>query len=141
MAGNDADDDEDASNDAPGSLRLDKWLWYSRIIKSRTLAARLIADGKARLNRERVDKPSHSVKVDDVVTMAVGGRIRVLRIKALGIRRGPPAEAQALYEDLTSPSAPLPPHARSSSGERDPGAGRPTKRERRQIERLKSSDE
>lgn len=143
MTSGDADEHDDgAGDDGTGALRLDKWLWYCRIVKSRTLAARLIAEGKARLNRERIDKPSQQVKPGDVVTLAAGGRIRILRVQSLGTRRGPPAEAQALYEDLTPPSEPnSPAGSRSHAGERDPGSGRPTKRDRRRIERLQGRDE
>jgi ribosome-associated heat shock protein Hsp15 len=135
------EDNGNAGDVQTGSIRLDKWLWYSRIVKSRTLAAKLIADGRARLNRERIEKPSQLVKVDDVVTLAAGGCVRILRVKGLGRRRGPPAEAQTLYVDLTPPPQPEAADPRSQAGERSRGAGRPTKRERRQIERLQGREE
>jgi ribosome-associated heat shock protein Hsp15 len=117
-------------------LRLDKWLWYARIVKSRTLAAGLIENGKVRLNRERTVKPSQTVRIGDVLTVSVGPRVRVLEVAAMGARRGPANEAQALYVDRSppppAPAAPLPP----ISGERPSGAGRPTKRDRRLIARL-----
>jgi ribosome-associated heat shock protein Hsp15 len=81
--------------------RLDKWLWFVRLVKSRTSAAALVADGKVRVNRERASKPSQTLRVGDVVTVAVHARVRVLRVLAIGARRGPPAEARRLYEDLT----------------------------------------
>jgi ribosome-associated heat shock protein Hsp15 len=80
--------------------RLDKWLWFVRLVKSRTSAAALVADGKVRVNRERASKPSQTLRVGDVVTVAVHARVRVLRVLATGARRGPPAEARRLYEDL-----------------------------------------
>ena len=81
--------------------RLDKWLWFSRVLKSRTLAAQLIAEGKVRVNRIRITKPSQSVRVGDILTVAVRGRVLVLRILAAGERRGPPSEARLLYEVLS----------------------------------------
>jgi ribosome-associated heat shock protein Hsp15 len=89
--------------DAGGSeaQRLDKWLWFARVVKSRTLAAALVVDRKVRVNRERASKPSQMLRVGDVVTVAVHARVRVLKVLAAGARRGPPAEACLLYEDLT----------------------------------------
>jgi ribosome-associated heat shock protein Hsp15 len=84
-----------------GVQRLDKWLWFVRVVKSRTSAAALVADGKVRVNRERASKPSQMLRVGDVVTVAAHARVRVLRVLAIGARRGPPAEARRLYEDLT----------------------------------------
>jgi ribosome-associated heat shock protein Hsp15 len=138
--------------DAPesaGTQRLDKWLWFARVAKSRTLAATLVSGGKIRVNRARASKPSQLVKVGDVITAGTSRDVRVLRVKAPGLRRGPPAEAQTLYEELTpSPSRP-----RSSGrtaelgngaaaeghdqGSRIPGTGRPTKRDRRLTDLLK----
>jgi ribosome-associated heat shock protein Hsp15 len=80
--------------------RLDQWLWFSRVFKSRTLAAQLILDGKVRLNRERVTKPSQPVRTGDVLTIALRGRVHILRVLATGRRRGPPAEARQLYEHV-----------------------------------------
>jgi ribosome-associated heat shock protein Hsp15 len=133
--------DPEADESAPGRLRVDKWLWFSRIVKSRTLAAGMIAEGKVRLNRERIDKPSQQLKVGDVLTVAAGARIRIVRVTALGHRRGPPAEAQALYEDLSPPPEPRSQDPASGGSGRDPGAGRPTKRDRRQIDRLQGREE
>ena len=128
----------------PVTQRLDKWLWYARVAKSRTLAATLVTGGKIRVNRSKASKPSQPVKTGDVITSAAQARIRILRVKATGARRGPAEEARALYDELT------PPGGKSKSGvdallagahiqgERSHGAGRPTKRDRRQIDRLKS---
>jgi ribosome-associated heat shock protein Hsp15 len=122
-----------------GQLRLDKWLWFARVVKSRTLAASLVEDGKVRLNRERTTKPSQTVRLGDVLTIAVGPRIRILEVAAIGTRRGPASEAQALYIDRSPPMTAAP-VARPAGGERPSGAGRPTKRERRQIDRLTEPD-
>ncbi len=80
--------------------RIDKWLWHGRFVKTRSLASRLVADGKVRVNREKVIKPSHTVQAGDVITAALAGRVRVVRVLVLAERRGPPAEARTLYEDL-----------------------------------------
>jgi len=135
----------------PG-LRLDKWLWFARIVKSRTLAATLITTGKVRINRIRIAKASQVVRPGDVITLAVHQRVLVLQVLALGKRRGPASEAQTLYEDLSPPPPPrrIPAkseadveaaHAHTQSGPvatRDAGAGRPTKRERRLTDRLRT---
>ena len=81
--------------------RLDKWLWYARIIKSRTGAAKLVEDGHVRVNAVRTDNPAKSVRPGDVLTIALDRQIRVLKVRAAGVRRGPFEEARLLYEDLT----------------------------------------
>ncbi len=123
------------------TLRLDKWLWFARFVKSRALATRLVADGNMRVNGAPTQKAHHAVKAGDVLTFALGPHIRVIRILALGIRRGPAPEARLLYDDL-DPPAPRSPNATAEPGvaEREAGAGRPTKRDRRQIDRLKPRD-
>ncbi len=85
--------------------RLDKWLWHARFVKSRSLAARLIEEGCVRVNRQRVVKAATSVKCGDVLTATFHGRVRVIEILAIGHRRGPPGEAQALYSELLSDSS------------------------------------
>jgi len=131
------------SHCAGAPQRLDKWLWFARVIRTRTLAAGLVTDGKVRVNRERVTKPSQSVRTGDVVTVAVGGHVRVLEVLAGGVRRGPPAEAQTLYRDLTPPKSTgtgANAGTESASGGREQGSGRPTKRDRRAIDRLRETD-
>ncbi len=81
-------------------LRLDKWLWQARFVKSRSLAAALVASGHLRVNGQPVAKPAHMVGPGDVLTFALGGRVRLIRILDLGERRGPAPEARALYADL-----------------------------------------
>lgn len=87
----------------PGTdrLRIDKWLWHARVTKTRSLAAKLVLDGYVRINGTRADAPAKLVKVGDVLTIALERTVRVYRIAALGERRGPAAEAQGLYEDLS----------------------------------------
>lgn len=123
---------------AAARLRLDKWLWHARLFKSRTIAATRIAAGGFRVNREIVRKSHHTVQPGDVVTFAKGPYVRVVEIVALGARRGPAAEAQALYSDLNPPeSQPKPERPKKMvTAWREPGAGRPTKKQRRETDRL-----
>lgn len=130
------DNKPDDESGAGGSQRLDKWLWFARVVKSRTLAATLIGEGKFRVNGARVDKPSTVVKTGDVVMSTALRSVRVVRVTAIGKRRGPAAEAQQLYDDLTPPAPPRE-EAASAAAARESGAGRPTKKERRLIDRLR----
>ena len=82
------------------SIRLDKWLWQARFVKSRALAQRLIEGGAVRVNAVRVLKPATTVKVGDGLSFAQGHNVRAIRIVALGTRRGPAAEAQTLYAEI-----------------------------------------
>ncbi len=117
--------------------RIDKWLWYARFFKSRSLASKICEARKVRLNGKVVGKPSHLVKVDDVLTFAQPRGIRVVRIADVGNRRGPAAEAVTLYEDLAPPEVASPRTQPEPGVVRDSGAGRPTKAERRAIDRLR----
>lgn len=85
--------------------RLDKWLWFARAAKTRTLAAKLVEGGRVRVNKVRVETPSHALKRGDVLTLAVAGRVLVWRVLELGERRGPAPEARLLYEDLSATPA------------------------------------
>jgi ribosome-associated heat shock protein Hsp15 len=89
--------------------RIDKWLFFARVVKSRSLAAKLAASGRVRVNREKIAQASHPVKPGDVLTITLDRRILVYRIVASGARRGPAEEARCLYEDITSSVAPSPP--------------------------------
>ena len=88
-------------------LRLDKWLWQARFFKSRSLAAEVIAEGHFRVNGTRISRPGRDIGAGDTLTFPQADRIRVVRILALGLRRGPATEAQALYLDL-DPVSPEP---------------------------------
>jgi ribosome-associated heat shock protein Hsp15 len=92
--------------DAPASLRLDKFLWFARIVKTRALAQAMAEQGRLRLNGRVIDKAHAIVRVGDVLGFARHGDVRVLRIEALPARRGPPAEALKLYSELTSEAGP-----------------------------------
>ena len=138
-----------ADTKSSSSQRLDQWLCFSRLTKSRSLAQALIERGKVRVNRDKATRTSHVLKAGDVVTISLGPKVRILTVKSFGVRRGPACEAQTLYEELT----PAPDQTKSSAmaktsdgaaaiagftaAVRPGGAGRPTKRERRATVRLK----
>ena len=116
--------------------RIDKWLWHARLVRTRTAAAALAASGHVRLNGERVTGASRAVRLGDVVTVALDRAVRVLKVVGFAERRGSAEAARALCENVaaarneTDARASLPPVLREA------GAGRPTKRERRAIERF-----
>ena len=121
-----------------GQIRLDKWLWHARFFRSRTIAADVCKGRKVRVNGSIVSKAATNVKPGDTLTFPQANDVRVVRIVACGSRRGPAEEAQGLYEDLSPPK----PKGAESDPEnmdvaaRDRGAGRPTKAERRAIDKL-----
>ena len=126
------------------SLRIDKWLWYARFFKSRALASRMVSSGRLRINGESISKPHRQILPDMVLVFPQGETIRTIKVLALATRRGPATEAQALYEDLD------PPQPKQTNKDeliipkfevRDAGAGRPTKRDRRLNDKLKSLDD
>ena len=82
------------------SVRIDKWLWHARFFKTRALAQTAAASGRIRLNGLRIEKPHHAIKPGDVLTLARGREVLVVRVRGEAIRRGPAPEAQALYEIL-----------------------------------------
>ena len=133
--------DADANRIGSAPVRLDKWLWYARFFKTRSLATKLISSGKLRINGEVTSKPHRQAQIGQVLTFAQGPYIRVIRIDELGKRRGPASEAELLYTDLD------PPEARKTDKEarfqnsrfenRLTGSGRPTKKDRRETTKLK----
>ncbi len=88
------------------SLRLDRWLWFARFFKSRSLAARVCADRRIRVNGAVVAKPDHRVRIGDVLTFPQGREIRVVRVAGIGSRRGPAVEARTLFDDLSERADP-----------------------------------
>ncbi|MGB8276504.1 MAG: RNA-binding S4 domain-containing protein [Methylovirgula sp.] len=86
----------------PDKQRLDKWLWFARVVKTRSLAAKLVLDGHVRVNAQRTETPAKPVGPGDVLTIALEGRVAVLRIVGLAARRGPFSEARLLFEDLSA---------------------------------------
>ena len=108
--------------------RIDKWLWHARVVRTRSAAAALAASGHVRLNSQRIDAASQLVRVGDVVTIALDRTVRVLKVAAFAERRGSADVARQTYEDLSPAprrAEPAPPPV----AEREPGAGRPTKRD------------
>ena len=115
--------------------RIDKWLWHARVVRTRTAAAALAESGHVRLNSQRIDAASRTVRAGDVVTVALDRSVRVLKVSGFVERRGSADDARGIYEDLTPAPAPAEPEP-APTAEREPGAGRPTKRERRAIGRF-----
>ena len=95
-----------APDGLPADLRqrIDKWLWFARVVKTRSLAAKLVEGGHVRINSKRVEDPAKAVKVGDTVTAALERQVRVLRVLGPGDRRGPYADARLLFEDLSDPA-------------------------------------
>lgn len=85
------------------SIRLDKWLWQARFFKSRALAGKLCSAGRVRVDGAKVEKAHFAVRVGQVLTFPQARRIRVVRVRGIGTRRGPASEAATLYEDLSDP--------------------------------------
>lgn len=83
------------------SCRVDVWLWRARFFKTRSMAAKFVEEGRVRMTRTgqetRLDKPSRALRIGDVLVFAVGGRLTAVTVAGFGVRRGPPAEARALY--------------------------------------------
>lgn len=124
----------------PARQRLDKWLFFARVVKSRTQAAKLVEAGHVRVNRDKAAQAAHIVRQGDVLTIGLDRRILVYRIVDTGLRRGPAPEAATLYENL-SPSKPAAEaEGRAPAALREPGSGRPTKKDRRDLERLYPDD-
>ena len=126
---------------AEGRQRIDKWLFFARVVKSRSLAAKLAVAGLDRVGGLRRLVAIDADAPGDVLTITLERRILIYKVVDPGTRRGPAEEARKLYEDLSPAPAP--------KGEapadailplRDAGSGRPTKRERRDTDRLRGKD-
>lgn len=116
-------------------LRIDKWLWHARFFKTRSLAAKVVSGGKLRVNGQPISKPAYMVSTSDVLTFPQADNVRVIKVLAMGERRGPAPEAQQLYEDLA------PPKPREEITEQVPrfeGKGRPTKKDRRALQQTRT---
>ncbi|WP_406351392.1 RNA-binding S4 domain-containing protein [Streptomyces sp. NBC_00658] len=116
------------------SVRVDSWIWSVRLVKTRSMGATACRGGHVRVNGERV-KPAYAVRVGDEVRLRHAGRERVVVVKRVIRKRvGPPVAAECFVDN----SPPPPPReAIAPAGIRDRGAGRPTKRDRREMERLR----
>lgn len=126
---------------ADARQRIDKWLFFSRAVKSRSLAAKLVVAGRVRVNRDKAAQASDLVRAGDVLTITLERRIFVWKVLGTGSRRGPAEEARLLYEDMSPPPVPkgeAVPDAIPAL--RDAGSGRPTKKERRETDRLLGDD-
>ncbi len=116
------------------SVRVDAWVWAVRLAKTRSQATTACKAGHVRVN-DATAKPAQAVNIGDVVRVRLHGFDRIYRVVGLATRRGSAAEAALLYDDLTPPAPPR--VERPATVIRDPGAGRPTKRDRRDIDRLR----
>ncbi|HXF96417.1 MAG TPA: RNA-binding S4 domain-containing protein [Gemmatimonadales bacterium] len=124
---------------ADPSLRLDRWLWAARFFKTRTLAAAAVSGGKVRVNGERA-KPARAVRVGDRLSIRVGPYVYDVEVRALADRRGPGRLASTLYAETPASQAArreLAEQLRIAPSIRYQGKGRPTKKDRRRMERLK----
>jgi ribosome-associated heat shock protein Hsp15 len=121
--------------------RIDKWLFFARVVKSRSLAAKLAVAGRVRINSDKASQASDLVKPGDVLTITLDRRILVYKVLVTGKRRGPAEEARTLYEDLSPPPAPREQAPLDAILPlRETGSGRPTKRERRETDKLRGKD-
>lgn len=115
-------------------IRVDKWLWHARFFKTRSLAAKQISAGHLRLNGSKITKTAQSVTSGDVLSFPQGRQIRMVEVVAIGERRGPAPEAQALYLDKTPKQDILPANPRFE------GKGRPDKKSRRALDLSRQQD-
>ena len=113
-------------------------MWHARVVRTRSAAAALADTGHVRVNGVRIDAASRPVRPGDIITVALDRNVRVLKVLGYAERRGSSEIARGLYEDLSP--APAPPLSPAPAGLRERGAGRPTKRDRREIDRLKLRD-
>ena len=121
-------------SDTADKIRVDKWLWQARFFKTRSLCAKQVSAGHVRLNASKILKPAQVVVPGDILTFPQGRQERVVRIQAIGTRRGPAPEAQALYFDMTEKRTDVP---RNPSFE---GKGRPGKKDRRALDLSRKHD-
>jgi ribosome-associated heat shock protein Hsp15 len=124
-------------------MRLDKWLWAARFFKTRSLAQQAIAAGKAKLNGDRV-KPAHEVKAGDDLAVRAGDFEFFVKVKGLSEKRGPAEAARKLYEETEASKVERERRSDLRRWSAEPSAqlkGRPTKRDRRRLERLSGSDD
>lgn len=91
-----------AAWEVSSTQRIDKWLWFARVVKTRSLAAKLVEAGHVRVNGLRSDSAARALRIGDVLTVALERQVRVLRVLADGDRRGPFKDASLLFEDLSA---------------------------------------
>ncbi|MFZ1815162.1 MAG: RNA-binding S4 domain-containing protein [Rhizobiaceae bacterium] len=119
----------EGSDESPAALRIDRWLWFARLARSRTLAQRLVKSGKVRLNRQKIATSSQMLKCGDILTLSLPQGVRVLEVIAMADRRGPFSQARELYRDLSPPA--------QSSPDDPVSIGRPDSRKRREARSLR----
>ncbi|MEM9781366.1 MAG: RNA-binding S4 domain-containing protein [Pseudomonadota bacterium] len=132
------------SDSPPPRLRVDKWLWHARFFKTRGLAGEIAQSGRLRINGRHCTKAAQTVTPGDTLSFAQGARVRAIRVEAIGTRRGPAGEAQALFTDLDPAPAPSAPPGSAPEAATEPAlsaapqAGKkPTRRERAQLAALR----
>jgi ribosome-associated heat shock protein Hsp15 len=122
---------------AEGGQRVDKWLFFARVVKSRSLAQKLVQSGAVRINRDKIDNAARILRPGDTLTISLRSGIRILTVRDPGVRRGPASEAAELFEEITQPSVrpdQTPPLQETGY---QPSKQPPNKRERRQLDRLR----
>jgi ribosome-associated heat shock protein Hsp15 len=117
--------------------RIDKWLWHARVVRTRTAASQLAAAGHVRINGDRITAASRAVRAGDVVTVALDRIVRVMKVVGFAERRGDAEAARPLYDEIGEPRVAPPP----ASAPRERGSGRPSKQERRALDRLRGHEE
>jgi len=117
--------------------RIDRWIWHARVVRTRSLAADLAESGRVRINGQRINAPARMVRAGGVLTIALHSSVKVLRAIGFAERRGSAREIAPLYEDLSEPVPPRSAPPRPNAPSRDPGSGRPTKRDRRALDRMR----
>jgi len=126
---------------AADAQRIDRWLWCARFFKTRSLASKFISDSNMRVSRGeitmRAEKPSFMIRPGDTLVFNKRDRLKIIEIAGCALRRGPASEARTLYNDLSPP--PPPKQERTHAPfEREKGAGRPTKKDQRSLQALKT---
>ncbi len=122
--------------------RIDRWLWHARVVKTREGAKALVESGRVRVDRVRETKAGAPVRIGQVLTVTLPARVRVLRVIGFVEQRGSAEVASRLFEDLSPPPEPTETADEAPApGAREPGAGRPTGRDRREIDRLRGGEE
>lgn len=131
--------DEAPPGTGPLAVRIDKWLWAARFFKTRAVAADAVAGGKVEVGGERV-KPARAVRAGDAVSVRLGPYTHVVMVRGVSERRGPAPQAALLYEETADSRAvreKLAWQLKHAAPRMDPGEGRPTKRDRRELEKYR----
>jgi ribosome-associated heat shock protein Hsp15 len=91
---------DSANRSQSGKIRLDKWLWFARVVKTRAIAQELASSGHVRVNGQRAESAAKAISIGDVLTIALLSRVRILKVLDVAKRRGPASDAMTLYEEL-----------------------------------------